>query len=148
MRVVGCLPDPLLQSALEIFLTSISDNYALVTYDLGSNFCSNQFQSILERLGSQVVVGGILLEYNPYSNISAFSGILGNKLLREVFQYRILWNAVFHEMRYSSGNQDSMEYGIPEKQPRLDFRHHFNAQSGGSVTVRFTCEPTLLYSEE
>jgi hypothetical protein len=59
------------------------------------------------------VVGGILLEYNTYSNISAFSGILWNKILREVFQYRIPWNTVFYGIPYSMKCGILVEISIP-----------------------------------
>jgi hypothetical protein len=69
---------------------------------------------------------------NIYSNISAFSGILWNTILREVFQYRIPWNTVFYGIPYSMKCGILVEISIP----------------WSTVTVLFTREPTLLYSEE
>jgi Reverse transcriptase (RNA-dependent DNA polymerase) len=44
---------PTAEQAVELFVTSVSDNYERVTYDLGANFRSVQFKSTLERLGTQ-----------------------------------------------------------------------------------------------
>jgi hypothetical protein len=58
-------------------------------------------------------MGGILLEYNIYSKISAFSGILWNTILREVFQYRIPWNTAFYRIPYSMKCGILVENSIP-----------------------------------
>jgi hypothetical protein len=41
------------EKKVELFLSSTQDSYERVTYDLGPNFRSDYFRSILERLGSQ-----------------------------------------------------------------------------------------------